>query len=218
MLKRLAIGYAISMWIVLAHAVMPGVAQNPARRATTSQSRVAAQIAAIEKYCKGIDRYIELGSKPVRFFADVSDGKTEKPRWQEFSSSRKRDEFAEESYQTADVWRRAGRTILVLHSFSSPSGDWMHAVNYYFRADGTLCRTSSTLRTFYTSDARPLRVVRNQFYDVRGKLLGTSAEYFDIRTGKKQKSVSYFKNDPPVYKRVSNLPFYDLLKKPKSKS
>ncbi len=156
-------------------------------------------IAEIDTYTKQIDRFIK--TKPrSRLFGDMST--TEKSRWREV-----RAEQAEGLYETAEVWNREGKVVAAIFELSSPSGDWVHFITYYFRADGTLAKIKAQLNTFYGD----VSVLRDRYYDANRKRLKATERYLDLETQKPVKRPDFFDNPIPMYSRVSTLPFGRLL-------
>jgi hypothetical protein len=108
-----------------------------------------------------------------------------------------------------------GAVVLASYTFQSASGDWAHYVDYYFREDGSLARIHARLNTSYGN----MTVLRERFYDPKGKLLSSSQQFLDMETKKKKKPGEEFTDEPiPLYRTVKALPFYTLLSKPTAKT
>jgi hypothetical protein len=167
----------------------------------------------IEAYCQGLDAYAKNNSKLGRIFADVSsDGEDQKNQWREFESEAEREkaDTGDNLNENAVVWSKAGAVVLVSSTFQSPSRDWAHFVSYYFRPDGTLAKVRARLNTFYGE----MTVIRERFYDSKGRLLSSSQQFLDLKTQKKKKPGGEFQDDSfPLYRTVRALPFYSLLGK-----
>lgn len=164
-----------------------------------SQTKTSA-IAEIDTYAKEIDRFIKTKPKS-RLFGDVST--TEKSRWREVRAKQ-----AEDLYETAEVWTRDGKVVAANFQLSSASGDWVHFISYYFRADGTLAKIKAQLNTFYGN----VSVLRDRYYDANRKQLKATERFLDLETQKPIKRPTEFYNNPvPFYSRVSTLPFGRLL-------
>lgn len=184
-------------------------------RGTTTTTAVQGQnprdIPAIEAYARQLDAYAKRNARGGRLFADTANYTDDSaPRWQEFRSKRAVERA--ESYSVATVWTQpSGGGLLVDFSLSSPSGDWAQYANYYYRADGTLAKLHSELRTFMGD----LIVIRDRFYDTSGKLLQEKTRYLDLKTRKPKKVAAGSFQDIPLelYSRTSDLPFHSLLKK-----
>jgi hypothetical protein len=156
-------------------------------------------IGEIDTYTKGIDRFIK--SKPKsRLFRDVST--SQKSNWREVRAKQ-----AEGLYETAEVWTREGKVVAANFALSSPSGDWMHFINYYFRADGSLAKIEAQLNTFYGN----VSVLRKRYYDANRKQLKATERYLDLETRKAVKPPDFIDHQIPMYSRVATLPFGRLL-------
>ncbi len=63
-----------------------------------------------------------------------------------------------------------------------------------------------------------MTVIRERFYDPKGRLLSSSQQFLDLETKKKKKpgadGVEFIDEPIPVYRTVKALPFYTLLNKP----
>jgi|GEM_PF-1339171 len=199
------------------HSVVPKEPDQAQTNAPTDKQIRAAEIAKIKAYCQELDDYAKRNPKLGRLFADVSSGmKGEKSRWREFKSEGER-ERADTGNDLANVWAKDGATVSVYFTFQSPSGDWAHYVNYYFRDDGSLAKTRAQLNTFYGN----MTVIRERFYDLKGRLLSSSQQFLDLETKKKKKPGvdGEFIDEPiPVYRTVKALPFYTLLSKTAAKT
>ncbi len=160
----------------------------------------------IETYCKQIDAFIKSRKTRVRILAKIDDG----DKWREFKSekARQRANEGDSLNENALVWGKNSKFLYAGFTFQSPSRDWVHYVNYYFRADGTLAKIDAKLNTFYGYTS----VSRRQYYARQGKLLKSSVQYLDLKTRRKTKPGDDFIDKlPPVYKQVKSLPFYHVL-------
>lgn len=168
-------------------------------------------IASIDAYSKAVDQFIKRNQKSARIFANVaSDSEQAKDNWREFKTEKARDkaDTGDNLNENAYVWSRNGKLVGANFTFQSPSRDWAHFVMYYFREDGTLAKTESTLNTFYGN----VTIKRNTYYDPNGKALRTTTRYLDLNTQKPIKPKGDFFDEPtPVYPKVSALPFHHLL-------
>ena len=176
-----------------------------------------AEIARIKAYCQELDDYAKRNPKLGRLFGDVSSGmEGEKSQWREFKSEEEREEVVTDN-DKANVFAKNGAVVLANYTFQSPSGDWSHYVNYYFREDGALARIHAELNTFYGN----MTVIRERFYDPKGRLLSSSQQFLDLETKKRKKpgTDGEFIDEPiPAYRTVKALPFYTLLSKPAAKT
>jgi hypothetical protein len=206
--------------LLLSACVMNGAATEsgagaPAPRLSHRAWARQNQIAEIESYSAGLDRYIKRNAARARRFADVSNYENNEPeRWQEFPSGKALDKAWQDgkTYKSSNVWfSQSGDLTVTLFTLSSPSGDWVQYVTNYYRADGSLAKLNSELRTFMGG----LIVIRNRFYDTGGKQLKETTRYLDLQTRrpKRVKSDEFQDMEIPVYARTGSLPFHNLLKK-----
>lgn len=111
--------------------------------------------------------------------------------------------------ESAYIWRKNGKVVIVNFTFTSESGDWAHYIYHRFREDGTLAKVEADLRTFYGR----MSVVRNFYFDKNGRLLRKTTQYRDIGTAKPKKpKEDFIDNEVHIFKKVSKLPFAHLLK------
>jgi hypothetical protein len=165
------------------------------------------ELALIDSYTAEIDRFIKL-QRGERIFADIS--ADEKSRWREFKSdaARQQADTGDNLNDNALLWTRKAKVVGANFTFQSPSRDWAHFVMYYYREDGTLAKIDARLNTFYGD----LSVVRKRYYDSHGKLIKSTLKYLDLHTQKPTKPTGDFFDEPiPVYRKVSELPFQNLL-------
>ena len=59
------------------------------------------------------------------------------------------------------MWTKQGKVIAAKFNFTSPSGDWNHFINYYFRENGSLAKIDAQLNTFEGN----VSVVRQRYYN-----------------------------------------------------
>jgi len=175
-----------------------------------SQTRKSDSVASISGYAAAIERITNSKSKH-RIFADVSSGYENGPEaWKEFRSERERTkaESGDNMNQIASVWSKNGKVVVTKLSLTSPSGDWVHFINYYYREDGTLAKTQAQLNTFYGD----VSVLRELYFQTSGKVIRSTTRYLDLKTKKPiRKPAEFFDQEVPVYKTVSELPFAKLL-------
>lgn len=169
-------------------------------------------IASIEAYTKQLDAYTKRNARAARLFGDARAYETgdETALWKEFKTKRALQRA--EVYSAATAWTAStGELAVVNLDLTSPSGDWAQFNSYYYRSDGSLARLRAELRTFL-GDAI---IIRDRFYDSKGKLLQEKTRHLDLQTRKpkKIKEGEFMDMPPEVYAKTSALPFYSLLKK-----
>lgn len=187
----------------------------------SAQTNKKAEIKSINTYRKTVDAFTKRYKNPQLIFADTSDyEENSKPKWQEFASEKTLEKFREttETYSIAYNWRKNGKIIKSNFKLFSPSGDWANYVYHYFREDGTLAQAESEMRTFNGD----LIIIQDFYFDRKGKLLKKTIKYRDLQTNKPitptkefLENNGNFLSDVEYYKKTSELPFADLLKKKK---
>jgi hypothetical protein len=185
---------------------------NSTERTQTNQS----DIATIEIYTSGLDRYIKRNAQGARYFADTAsyEDQNAPARWQEFKTKRTLDKAWQDgkTYTSSNVWfNQTGELVVAMFTLSSPSGDWVQYVTNYYRKDGTLAKSNAELRTFMGDIIR----INDRLYDDKGKLLKQQTRYLDLTTRKPKKvsKDSFMDMEAPLYANTSALPFYGLVKK-----
>lgn len=183
-----------------------------------AQKKNSVLIKKIDAYARSLDSYGRRNSRSKLVFADVSEPGQEKPEWRRFPSSSSLEKHREDSdvYTIANVWRRNGKVVLAVMTFSSLSGDWAKYLSLYFRADGGLAKSDTEFRTFYGD-----LIIRQEFYfDTRRRLLKRTKDFFDLSTGEPKKPDGEFLgpqsgiyDEENYYLTVGKLPFAHLLKK-----
>ncbi len=180
---------------------------------SAAQANKTAEIKRIDSYVKTLDAFVKRNKRPQLIFADTSDyNENNKPKWRKFASEKTLEKFREtaETYTIAYNWRRNGKLVQSNFTLFSPSGDWAQYDYYYFRADGTIAKIASELRTFYGD----LIVLRNLYFDGKGRLLRQTIRYRDLNTKKpvkKPKDEDYQSTDVKIFKTVRQMPFAKLL-------
>ena len=173
--------------------------------AQTSKSSVT----EINNYTGGVERFTKVNKKH-RIFGDVSSAKTDKTDlWREFKNEKQLEDTGdgENLNQTATVWTKQGKVIAAKFNFTSPSGDWNHFINYYFRENGSLAKIDAQLNTFEGN----VSVVRQRYYNSNEFLIKSTQTFRELETNKPRKSADFMDNPIPVYLKVSDLPFHQLL-------
>lgn len=194
---------AVFTFVIFALSVLP----------IAAQTNKNAEIKRINAYVKKLEAIAEK-QKPHLIFADTSDYNDEgTAKWRKFASAKALETFRtrNETYTIAYNWRKSGKLVQATFTRFSPSGDWAQYDSYYFRADGSLAKTASELRTFYGD----LIVLRDFYFDNKGKQIRQTTRYRDLRTKKpiaKPKDADFSGSDVKIYKTVRRLPFAKLIK------
>lgn len=163
-----------------------------------------------EAYVASIRSFAEKEGEPHLILADVSDyNQGSEPVWKKYESLRDFENAREEeeSYTVAFIWKKDGKPVAVNFTYSSPSGDWAHYVEYVFRPDGSAAAVRRELRTFMGD----LIVIRTAIYDEKGKELKSSKKFLDLETEKEKAPTEDFQDiEVPVYKKAAELPFFPM--------
>lgn len=194
----------------------------PVYRLLNSQS--LNDVASIKAYVRSLDTFAKRNPNRARILANLLYPNQETypiprdaPRlWKEFPTrkAREAEQNFNEAYDGAQVWRRNGKVVLVqIVPNQNQSGD-ERVFAYYFREDGSLAK--ARFKFFdYGVDGD---VVKEVIYDVKGNVVDTRMQCIQTndlprpRIVNCSKASSAFTDDaPPVYKKVEELPFNDLL-------
>jgi hypothetical protein len=171
---------------------------------------VQTEVRLIERYANQVERVVNNRRQSFRVFADISSATEDGPsKWKEFRNEAEMDAAGtgENLMQQAKVWAVDQKIAVMKLMLTSPSGDWAHFVDYYFRPDGSIAKIRGQLNTFYGN----VSVIRSQYYSTSGKLLQSSTSYFDLTTHRRLRKPNFFDQPVPVYLRVDRLPFNNLL-------
>ena len=178
-----------------------------------AQRGKTAEIKRIDAYVKTLDRFVK-NRKPHLIFADTSDYDAEsKPKWQKFASEKALEKYRAEQSETYTVaynWLQKGKIVESNFTLFSPSGDWAQYDFHYFRADGSVAKIASELRTFYGD----LIVLRDFYFDNKGNVIRRTTRYRDLNTKKpvkKPKDSDFSGSEVKNYKTVRRLPFAKLI-------
>lgn len=182
----------------------------------TAQTSSKIEIRDIDRYCKSVDKFLKRSKSPHLVFADVS--QNQKARWRKFKSEKALEKFREnvETYTISYNWLKNRNIVRSNFTLFSGSGDWAQYVYHYFRADGSLAKAESELRTFHGD----LIVLQKFYFDRKGKLLKKTLNYFNLENKKPVKpndefldAHADFLKEVDYFKKTSRLPFAHLLAK-----
>lgn len=110
------------------------------------------------------------------------------------------------------VWKTPDHVMLVAAFFTSDSGDWAYFVDYCYRPDGTLARTTSTFNSFVAANVpEGIRRERTRYFDAKGKVVDSRSTVSNLATGKRLQ-IRSAGDDEPAYPTVEKWPFYPLLR------
>jgi len=110
----------------------------------------------------------------------------------------------------ASVWKTPDNVTLVAALFTSDSGDWAYFVDYCYRPDGSLGRTSSTFNSFVAANVpEGTHRERTRYFDAKGKSIGSRSTVSNLATGKPLQ-IRTAGDDEPAYFMVEEWPFYPL--------
>jgi len=187
-----------------------------ASAAVSAQTGPITSVRQIDAYTRSIDQIMKRRKAPDVIIADVSDYETDVPEWKVFKTQKELGTFREttETYTVVNNWRSKGRIVASLFTVFSPSGDWAQYVTHYFRKDGTAAKVYTEMRTFNGDYI----IIRNMYFDLKGKLIKRTAKYLDLTTKKPKKPTAEMLDEnsefykAEYYRSVTALPFYSLTK------
>ena len=166
-------------------------------------------VSSIRRYRSQVDAYVRLHKDSFdavkRERGPLNDGNGP---WQRWPVSSKHDQL--DSDAGARIWRRNGQVTLVVFTIQSDSGDWALFASHYYRPDGSLAMLESTLNTFVGD----VSVERDWYYASDGSALDFKSRCYKLGTRQRLRPCGDFYDVPvPVYRTVSKLPFYRLLRR-----
>lgn len=173
----------------------------------------AAETKGIDVYVASIDAMVKAAKKPHLVFADTSDvvDGDSVPEWRRFASENALTRYREaesETYEIAFVWTKDGNPVASNFTLFSPSGDWAQYDNHYFRADGSIAKIISELRTFHGN----FILKRQIWFDVKGVQIASSRNYSDLDSGKPiKRPKDAFETDVKRFRNVAGMPFFKLI-------
>jgi hypothetical protein len=185
----------------------------------SAQTNKKSEIKQIEMYSKTLDAFIKQNKNRHPVFADVSDYRKDTDSiWKKYNSVSAFEKAIKkiESYNIAEVWQKGDKIIAANFVFDSPSGDWVHYIEHYYREDGTLAKVQAQLNVFGLEGL--ISVYRNFYFDQKGKLLRKTTRYYDgtAKKWKKADQVHFMDRRLEIYKTTKELPFASLVKKSQS--
>jgi hypothetical protein len=177
---------------------------------TPSANRVS-----IDTFCASLDK--AKHSALPSFYGAVQPDPEREGTWKAFSTKAQLNKAVESGvvFDHAYMWKRR-EGVLVLLALTSASGDWIHYMDYCFRADGTLARSTSTLNTFNVyhpdRDVGPVSKEKKRYFDVSGRQIGFSTRLLDLKTRKPAPELerNFMDQDEPKVRRTEELPFSAL--------
>jgi hypothetical protein len=172
--------------------------------------------------CADAAKWAETHATEARLFGATSSGDGYEPKdsiWREYPSQLALEEagVGGNLFYVASVWTLPSGGIFVQTEESSFSGDWGRYVDYCFRQSGIVAKIASELRML------PSHAITRQAidWDAQGREIARRTTRFDLHTkaeldaGRAKEARGYEIFPTPVYKRVSDLPFYKLFTKRK---
>lgn len=177
-------------------------------------------VRVIRAYCAEVDRFITKNRGLRRAFVlGVDESASKWTGWSEATGDRS---ALDKALAGAIAYQRGGRFVFVeCFSRNGPSR-LTNVIRYYFRPDGTLAKSQTVVRRFQTSslDNRVI-AIEERFLDKRGGWVGSEEAFRHPKTGKKLQPLIYsgeIRVGFPLFSihRLRNLPFFNLLQRPKS--
>lgn len=188
----------------------------------------------LQAYVAKIGKAVESGTLKPRFFIDVGFGGKGPAQWQEFTDQAAIDAACKEGGcpQEAWVYFDQGHCMLAAFTLTSPSGDWVNNVDYYFYLSGQIAKNHSELRRFGATDPKDpkgapflVEVQRSRYFDKAGKLIGSDKPLvYKVKDKDKEviEGAQFAEGEWPTYKSTQDLPMAAALqpkkavKKPKA--
>jgi hypothetical protein len=219
--------FILSLSALLApHAGAAGRANFQSQRQSASRGarRDANGIAAIEAYCLSLERHFKRDAKAARFFVDaLPDGEPPAEGRLDWHEVKSEDEMldAERAYALHSIVVKAKDGRIVYADFAEPREHSRRHNEYCFRPDGTLAKIVSD----YYGNIAGVHVTRANFYDPDGRLLRSVDSCFSITytsRGSRERRTSCRREEMqpeltgysvPVYKKDTDLPGYETLKR-----
>jgi len=208
MLKHRTSALVLGICIVFLSALPANVLSQSAREVRTLET--------VKKLSAEIDQYIEDNKDQERIFGArrSEQGLWE---WKELGSEDEEAIFFEGggNYQLAAVWVRSSHVVFVtIFEGNDEVGDWSISIKYYFESKGRIIQVATDYRTLIDD----IKVLDSQYFNNSGQVLEHSVEYYGLgwRGNQKLTEKPEHMMTPihkiPVYFKVSDLPFYSLLK------
>jgi hypothetical protein len=190
------VGITIHTILLLAFlsVALTGAAQNANKEATQ-----------IRQACVSKKNYAAQHKNDALLFSAVPQNQDPaRDRWRRLTSRGEFEAAANNGNSTASAWMRNAKVEFVEAVFRNQFGDSTQSVQYCFRPNGTLAQLHSELKSFHSD----LRVVRQIEFDDASKQLLKTTQSFNLTSGQPQKiPADFWDFPPPVFARVSDLPF-----------
>jgi hypothetical protein len=172
--------------------------------------------------CANAEKWAEAHATEARLLGATSNGDGYDPKdsiWREYASMLALEEAGAggNMFYLASVWTLPSGDIFAQIEQSSFSGDWRLDVDYCFRQSGDVAKIASELRML------PSHAITRQVidWDAQGRETARRTTRYDLHTtveldAVRAKEARRYEIVPtPVYKRVSDLPFYKVFTKGK---
>lgn len=212
--------------LILCSLTLSAGAASPTAKASPKAAKAVTSTATVglQAYVAKIAKAVESGQLKPRFFVDVSDGLKQPEQWQEFKQQADIDAVCkgESCFQQAWIYHDKGQLMLAAFTFSSPSGDWVNNVDYYFYLNGKIAKNRSELRRFGALDPKDrkapsflVEVVRSRYYDKSGKVIGADKPLvYRVKDKEKEliEAAEFAEGAWPQFHSAQDLPMAALLK------
>lgn len=178
--------------------------------ATPASRQTSAAVASINAFC---DRLAAITSdtQTKRVFASLSASGEAEP-WREYDVDILQARLQTlGTNQVGEYWKRQDGAVFVQTTFTVDTGDWNQTVRYCYQPDGGLARSEFTMNSF--AEDNGMRGIRVRHFGPGGRQLFMTSETRDIQSDEKR-SDNQFKEQEPIYRTVSALPFAALLGPP----
>ena len=205
--QAFVISFGIFLLSIPSHS---GISRNSCQERTLEA--VKALATEIDQYIKD---YAEAARKYIarRYPVDENRKRRDTWEWKEVKYWDESGAFFKDHYGYSDAGVHIrNESVVYVHTDTwSESGDWHFYVNYYYDDKGRLLQVAADFR----SSPDYIKILDFQYFNEYGGVLDHVIEYYDLHTGQKfseKPQLEIETHDIPVYLKVSDLPFYSLLK------
>jgi hypothetical protein len=167
-------------------------------KAGTPQSH--SSVGKMKAYCDELDRFTLINAFNGRVFLQD----TPQAAWRERKTQR---DESKRPYREAKAWFRNASPAVAFITQWKPDQQWVDSVKLYFRADGTLIK--STFESIGVGNNQTA-IMRVEYFDAKGKSTYSQAKRINRKTLKTQ-IIRKPTFKIPLYRTWKELPFSKLL-------
>jgi hypothetical protein len=169
----------------------------------------------LDQFCNAVTTSTK--DKPARLFSAMRKEGEKRAPWREFASERalRAKLQSADEFQVAEFRKQDDGAATVSITSGSDTGDWSHVVEYCYRADGNLARTSFTFQSFVLWGG--VHGTRKRYFDSAGTVVSTSTEVRSLQANKLLAKREYPEQEA-TFLRLTDLPFASLLSAPSDRT